>query len=507
MPEARVRAVADSSTAAPCPRNGQVDDVGSSWRSGGRRGCPATRAVRRRTARLAAVALMRVVVSSLGERTHLLPMVPVAWALRAAGHDVVVAVPPQLVPVAAGTGLPVIAVGRDHRVYRTLDRLQQLAATASGSAALTSTGLISESLAARSWDSWFDFFRHNVGLWWRLMNDPLMDDLVALCRSRGADLVLWEGFSWAGAVAAAACDVPHARVMSGSDLLRPARARFLQQGVAQEGRTADPLGDWLGGRLAAHGRRFDESVVHGRATVDFLPASLQPFPAPGGAAQDSGGSLLPVRFVAHNGRAVVPAWLRAPPRRPRVAITLGQSTFEQTRTGAYRSSGLRDLLVGVADAGAEVVATLPARLHDALRPLPDGVRLEEFVPLDTLAATCRAVVDHGGAATVCTVARHAIPQLVVPDVTYDERLLGRALTDPGRRRLHGGQRADQGVRELGDRCAARGRVLPACGPRAARRDRGHAAPGRSRAPPGGAGRVEPARRDADLDALTSPVRR
>ena len=55
---------------------------------------------------------MRVLVVTWGWRSHLYPLVPLAWALRAAGHDVVVAGPPDLVDVITGAGLPAVPVGR-----------------------------------------------------------------------------------------------------------------------------------------------------------------------------------------------------------------------------------------------------------------------------------------------------------------------------------------------------------------------------------------------------------
>nr|WP_241728570.1 nucleotide disphospho-sugar-binding domain-containing protein [Nocardioides zeae] len=259
------------------------------------------------------------------------------------------------------------------------------------------------------------------------MNDPLVPDLVALLDRERPDLVLWEGFTWAGSIAATAAGVPHARVLSGSDLLTPARRRYRELAAAA-GPAPDPVLGWIGGRLAALGYRggADERLLTGLATVDYLPPALNP--GIGSATAAPATTTLPVRYVPSNGRAVLPAWLRSRPRRPRVCVTLGQSSI--TNHGRY-GVALRDLLLGVAELDVEVVATVPADLHASVGPLPAHVRLESFVPLDALAATCSAVVDHGGAATMCTVARHGVPQLVVPDDTYDEALLGDLLARSG----------------------------------------------------------------------------
>ncbi|NED90466.1 hypothetical protein G3I76_61605, partial [Streptomyces sp. SID11233] len=42
---------------------------------------------------------------------HLFPMVPTAWACRAAGMEVVVAAPPYCLPAVHRTGLPAVPVG------------------------------------------------------------------------------------------------------------------------------------------------------------------------------------------------------------------------------------------------------------------------------------------------------------------------------------------------------------------------------------------------------------
>ena len=56
---------------------------------------------------------MRVLVTSWGWRSHFYPLVPLAWALRSAGHEVLVASQPAMIEVITGAGLPAVAVGED----------------------------------------------------------------------------------------------------------------------------------------------------------------------------------------------------------------------------------------------------------------------------------------------------------------------------------------------------------------------------------------------------------
>ncbi|MEA2207331.1 MAG: hypothetical protein QOE77_4107, partial [Blastocatellia bacterium] len=54
---------------------------------------------------------MRVLVSSWGWRSHFYPLVPLAWALRSAGHEVLVASQPSMTDTIVGAGLPAVALG------------------------------------------------------------------------------------------------------------------------------------------------------------------------------------------------------------------------------------------------------------------------------------------------------------------------------------------------------------------------------------------------------------
>ncbi|PDP87091.1 hypothetical protein CQJ94_13090, partial [Glycomyces fuscus] len=131
---------------------------------------------------------------------------------------------------------------------------------------------------------------------------------------------------------------------------------------------------------------------------------------------------LPVRYVPYNGRAVVPGWLRTPPARPRVCVTLGTTLMSQDRGGDV----FRELLEGLADLDVEVVATLPASEQDRLGTVPGNARLVEYVPLHALAPTCAAMVDHGGWGTVLTGLDAGVPQVIVPS-WFDDPMLADML--------------------------------------------------------------------------------
>src|SRR5262245_2919305 len=65
---------------------------------------------------------MRVMFTSWAWTSHFYPMVPLAWATRMAGHDILVAGPPALVPTVLSAGLPAMAVGTDYDMTPIMKR-------------------------------------------------------------------------------------------------------------------------------------------------------------------------------------------------------------------------------------------------------------------------------------------------------------------------------------------------------------------------------------------------
>ncbi|MFF1674103.1 nucleotide disphospho-sugar-binding domain-containing protein, partial [Nocardiopsis flavescens] len=173
---------------------------------------------------------------------------------------------------------------------------------------------------------------------------------------------------------------------------------------------------WMGRHAARWGVEFRERMTRGYFTLDYLPEPLRLQDAPG-------VRYVPLRYIPYNGRAVVPDWLLTPPERPRVCLTLGTSATE--RQGGY-SVPVKDILESLADLDAEIVATLPDAERAHLGTLPPNVRPIGFTPLEPLARTCSAVINHGGWGTFLGVASLGVPQIVVP-TWFDNVLPARRL--------------------------------------------------------------------------------
>ncbi|WP_026119393.1 activator-dependent family glycosyltransferase [Nocardiopsis ganjiahuensis] len=361
---------------------------------------------------------MRVVLASYTEKTHFIGMVALAWALRAAGHEVRVATQPALSGFASEAGLASVPVGRDHRLRSGFDLV---AGWGEGDA----RGFfdVGDSWpGALPWDELRWGMRDTTAWWWKPVNEPMLEDLVSFCRSWRPDLVIWESTTFSAAIAAEACGAAHARFLWSLDLFAAMREQYLQRAAERpEATPDDPMRAWLEDRAARHGVEFSETLIRGQFTLDYLPASL-------GVPAETGTPRLPLRYVPYNGRAVIPDWLRTPPERPRIGVSVGTSTTDWFGGHTY---SLTDLLKGLSELDVEVVATLPDEEAARIRGLADNVRLVGYAPLDILAPTCELMVTHVGPGTLSSGLVHGVPQLLAPGPRLDAPLLARRVEEAG----------------------------------------------------------------------------
>ncbi|WP_188193690.1 activator-dependent family glycosyltransferase [Nonomuraea sp. SYSU D8015] len=357
---------------------------------------------------------MRVLFATFAEKTHFIGMAPLGWALRTAGHDVRVASQPELAGIIADTGLTAVPVGRDHLLSQVLQWTRRL-----GPDQAPGFDLMENRPEVLTWDHLRRGYRDVLlPLWWKVINESMIDDLTEFCLSWRPDLVIWEPLTFAAPIAARACGAAHGRLPFALDLTARMRGHYLRvMGEQPPQERDDVLARWLGARVARFGGEFAEELAVGQFTIDYLPPSLR---------LDVDVRHVPMRYVPYNGRAIVPGWLRVPPERPRVCLSLGTSATD--RLGAYAVS-VQDLLDGLAELDVEVVATLPAGQRAGLGRVPDNARIVGYTPLHDLMPTCAAMINHGGAGTVLTALASGVPQLVVPHHMFDEPLLARRLAE------------------------------------------------------------------------------
>jgi glycosyltransferase (activator-dependent family) len=348
---------------------------------------------------------MRVLFVTYPENSNVKLIAPLAWAFRAAGHEVQVAGHPESAAFVRAAGLTAVPLGRDHILWSYYDRRPHLAESRRrGEVPIYGRGdAPAEEL---TWDYLKGHFATVVGLEYRMINDPLLHPLVDYCQTWRPDLVLWESTTVAGAVAAEACGAVHGRLTWSMDFQGRYRRRYaglLAERPAHD--RPDPLGEWLAARAERHGVGFREEMITGLFTVEQLPEEFR---------SEVDLPLVPMRFVPFNGASDVPEWVWRPLDRRRVCVTLGATVRDRLKIDLV---DVPELVEALGEVDAEVVATFAAhRREGLLEKVPPNVRLVDFVPFDTLLPTCSAFVHHGGIGAFSTALAAGTPQVVLPEI-------------------------------------------------------------------------------------------
>jgi UDP:flavonoid glycosyltransferase YjiC (YdhE family) len=305
---------------------------------------------------------------------HLFPTVPLAWALRAAGHDVLVATAAEGVETAVRAGLPAVetapraaidaifgaATGPpDERARRMSARGRRIAEAghAVHELLLRTFGQVSAVTAAAT---------------------------AAAARRWRPDLVVHSRLQGAGLAAASALGVP--AVEHGFNLQREddLAGRFLPHLADAYERVGAPL-----------------ALPPRRAVIHVAPEEMMLGPA---------SAAWSMRYVPYNAGGELPEWLWHPPERPRVLITMGTVVPRLQGVG-----GLTRMLAAAPGVDADFVLALGGDADLApLGPLPPNVRPVGWVPLHHLLTSCTAVVHHGGSGTTMAALAAGVPQLILP---------------------------------------------------------------------------------------------
>ncbi|WP_328644459.1 DUF1205 domain-containing protein [Amycolatopsis sp. NBC_00348] len=352
---------------------------------------------------------MKVLCCVLPQLTHFYALAPLAWALRTAGHEVRVASTPGFTDAITRAGLTAVPLGHDPEPDPEDDTPEAQEARDALRRGLPKPYDLAEfTPTPADWtDERAEAFEMMVTYAFGEDNEPLLDGAVEFARAWRPDLVLWEPFTYSGALAAHACGAAHGRVLFGTDFLGVTHD-WIRRFTA-----TDRLTEWLTETASRHGLPYEDHLRAGHFTLDPLPPSLA-------VSLDA----LPVRYTPYGGAAVVPPWVTKPLDRPRVALTLGTSATEYS---GY-TVNVRDILVALSTMDIEVVATIAD--PESLGPIPSNARVVPYVPLDALAATCTAAIHHGGFGTLATFSRHGVPQLTLP-YDFDAPLLARKLEEQG----------------------------------------------------------------------------
>ncbi|MEU2794585.1 nucleotide disphospho-sugar-binding domain-containing protein [Streptomyces sp. NPDC007100] len=291
----------------------------------------------------------------------LYPLVPLAQAFRAAGHDVLVATCGRAVGHAASAGLPAVdcAPGIDpDALYAAMEKNRQGKPPAPDEKRTAPKG------------KGFSFF-----------SEEMADTMVDTARNWRPDLVVHTPNGVVGQLVAAALGIPsvvHA------------------VGFGHTGRHVAMMNDALADGYARHNLAGPGPVA---AWLDVTPPRMSVTTEP---------HRRHLRYVPYNGGGALPHWLFAARKRPRVAVTLG--TVRPVVDGL---SPVEWVIDAARETDAEFVLALGGADLSALGPLPENVRPVEWTPLSALLAASDAAIHHGGAGTTLTALDSGLPQLVL----------------------------------------------------------------------------------------------
>jgi glycosyltransferase (activator-dependent family) len=368
---------------------------------------------------------MRILFHVFPASSHVYPVVPMAWALQAAGHEVVMAaseapVDPNLFKNIASAGLTAVSLGGKEELAESL---------APALAAANSPNRRTAAIDPDDENSW----RTCQAMLTVLFNAhyppepaggdrrPVVDSLVEFARDWRPDLVLWDPLAPTGALAARACGAAHARLLFGMDNVGLVRSKMREEREdPASGPTEDPWMPWLEPMLERYGLDFTEETLLGQWTLDLTAARMS-YPLD--------LSYVPVRWIPYNGGGSLPQWLHTRPERSRVVFTLGQT--RRLFDGPQGGFPLREFFDSLSDLDLEMVATLNSDQLAAVGALPDNVRAIGYVPLNQILPTSSAVIHHGGGGTSGACVAFQVPQLIVPIPLWDENIVAQYIRRRG----------------------------------------------------------------------------
>lgn len=326
---------------------------------------------------------MRVLFATTGHSGHLLPLVHVARACEAAGHEVAIACEHSRAPVVERLGFDArpFAEPPDEAWRPFVPRLATIPQPEA------------DVLMIREWFG-------------RLQTRAALPHVLATVQSWRPDVVVHECYHYAGPLAAERHGIPFARVALG---LASTEAWAL--GLAA------PAVDELRGELGLPPDPAGERLRRAPA-LTTVPDALDDGPGRrfrAAAAPDGSGEIPPPD-----------AW--SSPADPLVYLTFGSVTGSLPLfPGLYR-----DALAALAPLPARVLLTLGDDADPAeLGPLPANVLMQRWLAQDAVLPHAAAAIGHGGFGTTVGALAHGVPSVVVPLFAGDQWRNARRVAELG----------------------------------------------------------------------------
>ena len=305
---------------------------------------------------------MRILVGTSPSFGLYFPVVPVAWALRSAGHDVLVASTENMAETVNGSGLPFVPSHgplpmKDIMLF---DRAgEPIVLPDTEDELLAHTGRAFGRLAART-----------------------LDGVLELTESWKPDVIVGEPHSYAVAAAAAVHGIPfveHGIGLGYLDVIDECGVREFAPELSRLGLDGLPKPDMI---------------------LDTCP--------PGVHSGDAASTRQPLGYVPFSTPGTVPSWVFDKRERPRLLLTLGTVPIPN------RVELFGALLRMLSELDVELVLAVEDEVVEQLAPLPDSVLAAGWISLDSVLPACDLIVHHCGAGTVMAALRSGLPQVLIP---------------------------------------------------------------------------------------------
>ncbi|OLF17190.1 nucleotide disphospho-sugar-binding domain-containing protein [Actinophytocola xanthii] len=342
---------------------------------------------------------MRVLFGASSWPGHYFPMVPLAWALRAAGHDVRMLCSPSDVDAVSRAGLVPVPV---------LDSVDMMMFTRWFNVANFASGdwPYPEPPPRPDDGEPLDFATFDAAARWAETAEATTAQLgrsiegaQRYARAWRPDLVVHDMVCYEAPLAAEAVDVPNVLHLWGPTGPSDALDTLGGDGGSEQFSSAtaeSTMTGLIGPELGA--RMFGRA----RTVIDPCPEAVAPK-----LALDR----LPIRYIPYNGPGSVPTDLPERTGRPRLCVVWGRSS---TVSFGPASNRLPQIIAAAEAVGAEVLLLATGQDVAAVGPLPDSVRPMVEVPLHLVLPECDAVVHSGGGGVTMTSLSCGTPQLSLP---------------------------------------------------------------------------------------------
>lgn len=316
---------------------------------------------------------MRVLFCTTGGLGHLLPLRPLATALRSQGHAVGWVTAPDALHRLDGLGFDLMAAGPGFEVSRRQFR----------AAHADAAQLVGEQLSAYTFPRLFG----------AVLAPAMLEGMERAVRHWRPDFVVHEP---AALVAPLVCQQLGVRNVTHGYGLRPPQP-YLE----------DAMG-FLGAEWQARGLDVPaDGGLYRHLYLDIAPQSLQTSVHPTDGKVFRFNPYEPRRLIGTDLPADVRLALESAAPGPRIYVTFG--------TVFNRSPAMLAAVQAAARVGALVVVTVGADGSPApFTKIGGHVCVQSFLHQAALLPHCSLVVSHGGAGTVLGAAAHGVPQLILP---------------------------------------------------------------------------------------------